>query len=242
MRLLVVNADDFGRSHDINQGIIEAHENGMVTSASLMVTGAAFEEAVQRVRAYPRLGIGLHLDLDRFFHVQHGVGRLGGYKDSEAPLQAVVEETERQIKTLMHTGLPVDHLDSHHHSHLRPELLVTIAALASKYRIGVIRFVEGFYSAYYPGYAAAGLKEIIGRLGLKFPSAFFGGWNASISDIPGVPPFDLHASFEAAELMTHPGLGEEWRERELRSACDPEERKKVESAGIRLARFSEAYA
>jgi len=76
MKKLVVNADDFGRSTPINQGIIQAHQKGIVTSASLMTDREGFDEAVQLAKANPRLGIGLHLDLDSFFQVEHGVGRL----------------------------------------------------------------------------------------------------------------------------------------------------------------------
>ncbi len=69
MKKLIVNADDFGRSSPINRGIIEAHQKGIVTTTSLMTTREGFDEAVQLARANPRLGIGLHLDLDSFFEV-----------------------------------------------------------------------------------------------------------------------------------------------------------------------------
>jgi len=76
LKKLIVNADDFGRSTAINRGIIDAHEKGVVTSTSLMTDREAFAEAVALARRYPRLGIGLHLDLDRCFRVQHASGRL----------------------------------------------------------------------------------------------------------------------------------------------------------------------
>src|SRR5476649_2492365 len=107
MKKLIVNADDFGRSSPINQGIIEAHQNGIVTSASLMTDRDAFDEAVQLAEANPRLGIGLHLDLDSFFEVQHGTGRLVAYKDPSLPLSAIAQETERQLQKILATGLPV---------------------------------------------------------------------------------------------------------------------------------------
>src|SRR5215475_12435062 len=62
-RRLVVNADDFGRSTSINQAVIRAHREGILTSASLMVNEAGFEEAVRLARENPRLGVGLHLTL-----------------------------------------------------------------------------------------------------------------------------------------------------------------------------------
>ena len=62
-RRLIVNADDFGRSSSINRAVIRAHQEGILTTASLMVTEASFNEAVELARQNPRLGVGLHLTL-----------------------------------------------------------------------------------------------------------------------------------------------------------------------------------
>src|SRR4051794_39741974 len=62
-RYLIVNADDFGQSRGVNAGIVEAHERGVVTSASLMVRWPAAAEAAACARSHPRLAVGLHLDL-----------------------------------------------------------------------------------------------------------------------------------------------------------------------------------
>ena len=62
-RLLIVNADDFGRSESINGGIVQAHERGIVTSASIMVRWQAARDAAAYAREHGKLGLGLHLDL-----------------------------------------------------------------------------------------------------------------------------------------------------------------------------------
>src|ERR1051325_9200623 len=62
-RRLIVNADDFGLSHSVNEAVIRAHHDGILTSASLMVNEAGFEEAVKLAKENPKLGIGLHLTL-----------------------------------------------------------------------------------------------------------------------------------------------------------------------------------
>src|SRR6266849_943322 len=67
-RYLIVNADDFGQSHGVNRGIIEAHEHGVVTSASLMVRWPAADEAVVYSRAHRELSLGLHLDLGEWVY------------------------------------------------------------------------------------------------------------------------------------------------------------------------------
>src|SRR6266550_1952606 len=63
LRRLIVNADDFGRSHSINEAVVRAHREGILTSASLMVNEAGFDDAVALARQNPKLGVGLHLTL-----------------------------------------------------------------------------------------------------------------------------------------------------------------------------------
>src|SRR5271170_6655410 len=62
-RRLIVNADDFGLSHSVNQAVIRAHRDGILTTASLMVNEPGFDEAVKLAKENPKLGVGLHLTL-----------------------------------------------------------------------------------------------------------------------------------------------------------------------------------
>jgi hypothetical protein len=237
MKKLVVNADDFGRSSPINQGILDAHLKGIVTSASLMTTREGFSEAVDLARANPRLGVGLHLDLDSFFEIQHGAGRLLAYRDSTLPLAAIAKETESQIEKALATGLPIRHLDGHHHAHLRPELFATVAALAARYHIGAIRYFQGFYEGLYPGASMAWVRDLISHFGLRCADIFFAGWGPTESSLPGYRYFDPSASFETAELMVHPGKGESWRQQELDQCLSPRVREELRARQIKLVTF-----
>ena len=63
MKQLILNADDFGLTPGVNRGIIRAHQEGILTSTTLMATAPAFEDAVALARANPQLGVGCHLVL-----------------------------------------------------------------------------------------------------------------------------------------------------------------------------------
>src|SRR4029077_14366863 len=63
MRRLIINADDFGLTSGVNRGVVEAHKHGVVTSATLMANGQAFEQAIALAHAQPRLGVGCHIVL-----------------------------------------------------------------------------------------------------------------------------------------------------------------------------------
>src|SRR5437899_7884877 len=126
LRYLIVNADDFGLSTGVNQGIICAHEEGIVTSASLMVRQPAAAEAAAYARDHSRLSVGLHLNLAEWV-----------FRDGEwFPLyqvvradneKAVAEETSRQLEAFRGLmGRDPTHIDSHQHLH-RNEPLRSIA-------------------------------------------------------------------------------------------------------------------
>jgi hopanoid biosynthesis associated protein HpnK len=139
-RRLVVNADDFGRSASINQAVIRAHREGILTTASLMVNEPALAEAVALAREHPRLGVGLHLTLS------HGhsalppesipglVNARGELDDRPVALgcryffrqnlrDQLRREIHAQFEKFSATGLPLDHVNGHLHFHLHPVVL-----------------------------------------------------------------------------------------------------------------------
>lgn len=131
-RHLIVNADDFGQSYGINQGIIECFERGIVTSASLMVRWPAVLDAAAYARRNHSLDLGLHLDL--------GEWRLEGgdwipvYEvvsvEDESEIRA---EATRQLDQFCElTGENPTHIDSHQHVHLRATASVVVFSLAQQ--------------------------------------------------------------------------------------------------------------
>lgn len=159
MRTLTVTADDFGVSEDVNAAVLEAHRDGIVTAASLMVTGAACGEAVALARANPGLSVGLHLVLvdgrsalpareiphlvmpDRSF--EKSPLRAGlRYQFSSAARSELRREVRAQLERFRRTGLALSHVDGHHHLHLHPVVLAILADLAPEFAIPEIRLPE----------------------------------------------------------------------------------------------------
>jgi hopanoid biosynthesis associated protein HpnK len=158
-RRLVVNADDFGRSHSINRAVIQAHCEGILTSASLMVNGDAAADAVELARRHPRLGVGLHLTLVRG-RASPGAGELSGLVDDrgcfgEGPVaaglryffrsrcrKAIEREVAAQFEYFRATGLTLDHVNGHLHFHLHPTVLRVLMRRSGEWAIRAMRLTR----------------------------------------------------------------------------------------------------
>jgi len=134
---LIVNADDFGLSPSVNEAVIRAHCEGILTTASLMVNEPGFDEAVKLAKQNPQLGVGLHLTLlmghaalppekipgladlrGEFSHKPVATGfRYFFQRDLREQLRA---EIHAQFEKFHATGLPLDHVNGHLHLHLHP--------------------------------------------------------------------------------------------------------------------------
>ena len=133
MRTLHVNADDFGFTRDVNEGIVHAHHAGILTATTLMANGAAFEHAVGLARATPTLDVGCHLVLTGGVSVVSGSPLPGDVKQvmlavASGRLDPYVE-LRAQISRIMAAGIRPTHLDTHKHTHLFPPVLNAVARL-----------------------------------------------------------------------------------------------------------------
>jgi predicted glycoside hydrolase/deacetylase ChbG (UPF0249 family) len=127
---VIVNADDFGRSAGINGGVAEAHERGIVTSASLMVRWPAAAEAAAYARRRPELSVGLHVDLGEW--AQTAAGWQLVYERIDAPY-GTEDEVRAQLELFRDlVGGEPTHLDSHQHVHRTEPARSAIAQLAAE--------------------------------------------------------------------------------------------------------------
>jgi predicted glycoside hydrolase/deacetylase ChbG (UPF0249 family) len=262
VRQLVVNADDFGFTRDVNQGILRAHREGILTAATLMATGTAFDDAVRMARENPSLDIGVHLVLVGEAPFPRSITQL-----TWAVLLGrirIYDELRAQVLRVLDAGLEPTHLDTHKHTHLLPPVLDAVARLSQEYKIPWVRrpFDFPLTSA---GPAISWAKRVTSRsLGVargRFERVLAGHGCRSTDHFAGFQitgrygPEDLarliHGLPEGStEFMCHPGIcGEELRaartrlkdsrEQELRALISPEVRAALATSGVKLVRYPE---
>jgi hopanoid biosynthesis associated protein HpnK len=156
LRNLVVNADDLGLTPGVNTGIFDAHDRGVLTSASLFAHAPATADAVRRAWARPSLGVGVHLALVDGTPMlpPHRVPSLveddGRFRASWKPFivaclrgRVALDEVEReltaQIDRIRSEGIRLTHLDAHKHVHAFPPIFTIVARLAERFGIPVVR-------------------------------------------------------------------------------------------------------
>jgi hopanoid biosynthesis associated protein HpnK len=155
-RRLIVNADDFGRSASINQAVIRAHREGILTTTSLMVNEPAFEEAVALARENPTLGVGLHLTLlcghstlppDAIPGLVNANGEFSNnppwagfrYFFQRSLRDPLRREIHAQFQKFRATRLPLDHVNGHLHLHLHPTVFRILMSDAAQLGIKRLR-------------------------------------------------------------------------------------------------------
>lgn len=235
-RYLIVNADDLGMSRGVNRAIFEAHERGIVTSASLMATGAEYDDAVAGARQRPSLDVGIHLVLhgDRPASPPERIPALVGRDGRLRPLGAVVRalltgaippaqvETElaAQIERVRASGLAPSHLDSHCHVHALPAVFRVVQELGRRHGIPCTRlprfssFAEfrGAPLSRYPLSVLVSLASRFARPGrgpsLSSPDSFVGlVQSGEVDEAWLARVLPRLARGRISELMVHPSDG-----------------------------------
>lgn len=228
-RRLIVNADDLGLSPGVNRGIARGHEEGIVTSASLMVRGPAAQPAAAYAAARPQLSVGLHVDLAEW---RWESGRwLPAYQlVALDDAVAVADEVDRQLERFVALiGGEPTHLDSHQHVHRDEPLRSTLVERGRRLGIpvreqsGDIRYLGGFYGQ--------------GGKGVTWPEGI--GVDSLCRLLRELPA-------GTTELGCHPGLGDDTgsayggeRALEVATLCDPRVRATLRAEGIALRSFAQ---
>jgi predicted glycoside hydrolase/deacetylase ChbG (UPF0249 family) len=219
-RELIVNADDFGYSPATNAGIVRAHEQGIVTSTSLMVLRPGAEDAGAYARGQRSLSVGLHVDLGEWAYREGQWILLYEHVPAEAELPRQLE----RFRAL--TGRDPTHLDSHQHVHRSEPVATLFAALSSELGIPL----RGCGEIHYCG-------DFYGQTGKGEPLSDAISVQALLGVIEGL-------AAGVTELGCHPGLDSELdssyrleRLREVEVLCDPRVRGALTHAAVKLRAF-----
>ncbi|MFA6118207.1 MAG: hopanoid biosynthesis-associated protein HpnK [Sphingomonas sp.] len=156
MKRLIVTSDDFGAAVAVNEAVEQAHRTGILTAASLMVSGDAAADAVARAITMPKLGVGLHVVLvegrptlppeqlselvDTTGHFRTDMVRAGiTIFASPTARRQLLAEVEAQFAAFAATGLPLDHVNAHKHFHLHPTIASAILRVGKRYGMKSVR-------------------------------------------------------------------------------------------------------
>ena len=246
---LVVNADDFGFTPDVNQGILEAHRRGILTATTLMANGAAFEDAVRLAGESPSLDVGCHLVLISGRSLSTG---------NPLPLTVpqlltamarrqirVYDELRAQVRRIVDAGIRPTHLDTHKHTHLAPPVLDAVARLGEEFDIPWVRRPFDFPL----GLLRGRFHRVLKRHGRRTTDHFAGFRITGRFRTAGLVDLLDAIPNGSTELMCHPGrCGEalrhartrlkESREHELAALVAPEVRHALERNGIELVNYA----
>jgi predicted glycoside hydrolase/deacetylase ChbG (UPF0249 family) len=227
-RILIVNADDFGLSNGVNEGILRALNEGILRSTSLMVRAPAAYEAAKLAQAHPALGVGLHFDIGEWTF------RNGSWEplylrvspdDSDA-LEAELSAQLERFEAL--AGRAPTHVDSHQHVHQREPLRSIVLRRLGETGIPVRHVTRhAVYCGDFYGQDERG-APVSGRLSTRFLSQLIGSLTSPVTELCCHP----------AARVDFEGSYKEERLEELRVLCDPVLSAAIDEAGLELGSFA----
>lgn len=235
MKQLIINADDFGLHELINEGIIESHSAGCVTSTSIMACGKAFEQAIALAKQHPQLGVGVHLTLvgaspvargnihtllnndGMFFsNYQEFVPRF--YAGLISP-EHIEYELRCQMQKVTGRGVVISHIDTHQHLHILPGIQEIFVKIAREFNISKVRMpaepltFQGTSGAKFSRYLArTGLtlcsfyaRRFFRKHGLAYPENFYGMLSGGSMSYFSLSNIIENLPEGVTEIMVHPG-------------------------------------
>lgn len=243
-RRLIVTADDVGLHPGMTEGAIRAHREGIVTACSIVASGAAFDDAVARLRDAPALEVGVHLALVEERSLtglpmpRKFTTFVPLYLLRAISITAIERELRAQVERVLTSGLRVTHLNGHQHLHMLPRIFRLVAKLAGEYAIPYVRIVDD-----HGGASRGAAMSAVSFLGRRARAPFTNDRTIGVAGaghLQDVVPLLDHVE-GVTELVTHPGVnvsgyaswGYAWDE-ETRALCDPRLRAALATRGIEL--------
>jgi hopanoid biosynthesis associated protein HpnK len=269
-RRLIVNADDFGLNAATNEAIIRGHREGILTSASLMMNEAGFEQALQMARENPRMGVGLHLTflcghstlahekipglVNEKNEFDWNPARVGfKYFFRRELKEQLRAEMLAQFERFRSTGLPLDHVDSHHHLHAHPVIFKLLIESAQDLGIKHLRLTSepfGIHARVALGYRlerlshglaywllAGPARRKLKQMDIKHTDAVFGLLQDARVDEKYMERLLPRLPKGISEIYSHPSI--DVFKHEMDALISPKIKLLTESLGIKLIRYQD---
>jgi hopanoid biosynthesis associated protein HpnK len=232
MKKIIINADDFGLTHGVNEGIIKAHRDGILTSATLMANMPGFDQAVELAGKNPNLGVGVHLNILRgqpvstaqkvesllsrdFCFIPGAFHLLRRIMLKQIKLDDVEREFRAQLEKMLGAGIRPSHIDSEKHIHLIRPLFCVVLKLASEYGIKKVRFIQEYcislrpvqtFKSFVISLSCWSMKKRMIKEGIQAPDRFYG-----VCDSGRITAAKLLNALRSikegvTEIMVHPGF------------------------------------
>ena len=258
MKGLIITADDFGAAKEVNEAVERSHRDGILTAASLMVSGLAVADAVARAKTMPNLRVGLHLTLvdDRptlpAAQIPSLVDDNGMFRSDMAQAGAAMfflpsvrkqltAEIEAQFKAFAATGLTLDHVNTHKHFHLHPTIATLMFAIGARYGMNATRvpFETDHAFAQYlrRRYRAKGMRVADHVYGLRWSGAMT---KERLDPILDTLPEGLSEIYMHPATGPYSGSAKGYRyPEELAALTDVQIVEKIKSSGIACGGFAD---
>lgn len=228
MKNLIITADDFGTSKEVNEAVEDGHKNGVLTAASLMVAEPFAADAVERAKGMPRLGVGLHVALSRA-RPASDCKDIPALIDDKGLLRAdlvgagfrffflpevrrqLAIEIKAQFDAFSRTGLPLDHVNAHNHLHLHPTVLSIILETGKLYGMRAIRLprdqnAKGLAAVFLTPWLAL-MRARIAKHGIRHNDALLGLDETGFLNTATIIKLIDNLPNGTTELMCHPATG-----------------------------------
>ena len=228
MKQLIVTADDFGYSRNVNKAIIKCFKEGIVTSTSLLANTKYFNESVKLLKQNRNIDVGVHINLTEFRPLMKAktladkngnfIGKRewfrGFYKKTSK--KEIENEINAQVKKAVSTGLKITHINGHNHIHIFPNVIDAAIKLAKKYKIKYIRKPDEEFIVKSQRLSSEirkrntlskFSKQAIGKIiknGLKTAGAFYGILDMNGMDFDKLSNIVKSLKNGTSELMVHP--------------------------------------
>jgi hopanoid biosynthesis associated protein HpnK len=267
VRGVIVTADDFGLHERVNQAVAQAHREGVLTCASLMVGASAAYEAVEIARELPGLCVGLHLVLTDGvaslpqFSIPDLVDARGSFEGSmfengvrffflQGVRRQLANEIHAQFKAFAATGLELDHVNVHKHFHLHPTVLALILEIGPQFGMRAMRLPREMRGSLALRPWVALMKKRLDDAGIAYNDWVAGiaatgrmdeaALLALLAKAPdGVLEIYCHPATKGAPLT--PSMRDYRHADELAALCSPRVARAIESTGAMHGGFADVF-